>query len=73
VRDDFGPESDVDVLVTWAPGVFRRYEDLLDIKDELAALFGRDVDIAQRHVVEADRNPYRRRNILESARLLYAA
>jgi predicted nucleotidyltransferase len=73
LRDDFRTDSDVDVLVTWEAGVKRTYFDLLDMKDELGALFGRDIDIAQRHVVEADRNPYRRKGILESARTLYAA
>ena len=73
LRDDFRADSDVDVLVTWAPGVKRTFFDLLDMKDELRALFGRDIDIAQRHVVEADRNPYRRKGILDSARTLYAA
>jgi predicted nucleotidyltransferase len=73
LRDDFRIDSDVDVLVTWAAGIKRTYFDLLEMKDELREIFGRDIDIAQRHVVEADRNPYRRKGILESARTLYAA
>lgn len=72
LRDDFGPQSDVDVLVS-SGGRRWRYEDLLDMKAELRALFGRDVDIAQRHVVEGDRNDLRRAAILRSARTLYAA
>jgi predicted nucleotidyltransferase len=71
LRDDFGPQSDVDVLVS-SGGRRWRYEDLLDMKVELRALFGRDVDIARRHVVEGDRNELRRAAILHSARTLCA-
>ncbi len=74
VRDDFGPESDVDLLVTWRPG--RRPERLFDVftlRDEFEALFGRPVDLLERHVVESDENPYRRTGIIASAKKLYAA
>jgi len=44
LRDDFGPDSDVDVLVEFAPG---RTPGLgfIRIQDELSALFGRPVDL----------------------------
>lgn len=73
LRDDFRPDSDIDVLVTWAPGVRRTWKDIWAMKLELEATLGREVGIAQRHVVETDHNPIRRRNILSSARTLYAA
>lgn len=43
------------------------------MKDELAALYHRAIGVAQRQVVERDFNPIRRRNILGSARVVYAA
>lgn len=73
LREDFSPKSDVDVLVTFEDGARWRYEDLWDMKQELAALFGRDVDLAQRKLVESDENWLRRRRILDSANTLYAA
>ena len=73
LREDFSPESDVDVLVTFEDGARWRYEDIWDMKLELAALFGREVDVAQRKLVETDENWLRRQRILESARTLYAA
>ncbi len=73
LRDDFRPDSDIDFLVTWAPGVKRTWRDIWAMKEELAGLFRRDAGIAQRHVVEADFNEIRRRTILESARVVYAA
>lgn len=73
LRDDFRADSDIDFLVSWAPGVNRTWKDLWAMKLELGALFRREAGLAQRHVVEMDLNPIRRRNILDSARVLYAA
>jgi predicted nucleotidyltransferase len=44
LRDDFGPDSDVDVLVEFEPGA-RIGWDFITIQDELADLFGRPVDL----------------------------
>ncbi len=73
LRDDFDSESDVDVLVTFAGGRGIRVDDLLDMEDELRALFGRRVDLVKRHLVENSPNWIRRRSILESAHEVYAA
>ncbi|MHB8377067.1 MAG: nucleotidyltransferase family protein [Dehalococcoidia bacterium] len=73
LRDDFGPESDVDVLVTFADGRGVRLSDLLDMEDELQALFRRPVDLIKRHLVETSPNWIRRQSILGSAREVYAA
>lgn len=73
LRDDFGPESDVDVLVDFAPGTRLTLFGLMDMEDELAEIFGRPVDLVTRSGVESGRNPFRRRLILESARVIYAA
>lgn len=47
VRSDFGPDSDVDILVEPAPGTRLRVADLLDLREELEALFDRDVDLVR--------------------------
>ncbi len=73
LRDDFGPDSDVDVLVTFLPGEHWRFEDIWDMKEQLRTLFGREVDLAQRHVVERDANVRRRQRILNDIKTLYAA
>lgn len=73
LRDDFGPESDVDVLVTFADGDQHRLGDLLDMEEELQKLFGRRVDLVERRLVEENPNWVRRRNILQSAQPVYAA
>ncbi|MDE0028158.1 MAG: nucleotidyltransferase family protein [Deltaproteobacteria bacterium] len=71
LRDDFGPGSDVDLLVEFAPG---RTPGLrfVDIADELSDLFGRPVDVVTRSAVERSPNFIRRRAILESAQVVYA-
>jgi predicted nucleotidyltransferase len=70
LRGDFQPDSDVDVLVTFQPDERWSLWDLIEMRDELAAWVGRDVDLIEK---EAITNPYRRHRILSTARLLYAA
>ena len=72
LRSDFRSDSDVDLLVQFEPG---RTPGLhfVTIADELEALFGRPVDLLTRSAVEQSRNPIRRRNILETAEIIYAA
>ena len=73
LRDDFRPDSDIDVLVTFRPGVEPSLDDLLGMQDELAALFGRPVDLLERRAVERDRNYLLRRHIFEHLEPLYVA
>jgi hypothetical protein len=73
LREDFDEQSDVDVLVTFQEGSRHGLSELLSMEEELTALFGRRVDLIERRLIETSRNWVRRRNILRSARLLYAA
>jgi hypothetical protein len=72
LRDDFGPESDVDVLVTFDPENTPSLFDHVDMQDELAEIFGRPVDLVSRRGVEQSGNPFWQRSILGSARVVYA-
>ena len=73
LRDDFGPDSDVDVLVTFAQGSHWTLLDLVRMETELSKLFGRKVDLVVRDSVERSKNPRRRREILTTAQQVYAA
>jgi predicted nucleotidyltransferase len=73
LRDDFRPESDVDVLVTFAPGVEWSLFDHIAMEEELAALLGRKVDLVSRRAIERSSNWIRRQAILETAEPIYAA
>jgi len=73
LRPDFRPDSDVDVLVNFAPGAKPTLSDLMRMRTELAELFGRPVDLVDRTIVEKSPNYIRRRQILDSAEVLYGA
>ena len=70
LREDFRPESDVDVLVTFAPEAQVSLFDLVQMQIELESLFGRPVDVVEK---DALRNPFRKREILSTAQVVYAA
>ena len=74
LREDFGPESDVDFLVQF------RGDDagpwmgkLSDIEQEISQLIGRKAEVVSRPAVEESENYLRRRHILDSARTIYVA
>ncbi len=71
LRDDFCPESDVDVLVTFAPGAQWTFEQWLDMTRELEAIIGRKVDLVERGLVEQSKNYIRRRHILNHLETIY--
>lgn len=73
LRDDFRPDSDVDVLETFAPGARPRLSDLVQMEDELRRIFGRPVDLVDRRSVEQSENYIRRKHILGSLEQLYVA
>lgn len=73
LREDFGPHSDVDVLVTFAPGPTPGLFGIVRMERELAQLFGRRVDVLIRSAVENSRNRIRRRAILHAARVIHEA
>jgi predicted nucleotidyltransferase len=70
LREDFRPDSDIDVLVGFEETVSWSLYDVVEMKDELKAIFGRDVDIVEKGAV---RNPFRRRSIMTNREVLYAA
>lgn len=71
LRDDFRPDSDVDVLVTWAPEARISLFDYGPMKDELEAMFGRRVDLVSKRGIEQSTNWIRRKEILGTARVVY--
>lgn len=73
LRDDFGPDSDLDVLVRFAPEAGHGLFDLVTMQDELTEIMGRPVDLVTRPAVERSRNHLRRKAILDSAEVIYAA
>jgi uncharacterized protein len=72
LRDDFRPDSDIDVLVTFAPKADWSLLDHVTMQDELETIFDRKVDLLSRRGLQRSRNYLRRQAILDSAKVVYA-
>jgi predicted nucleotidyltransferase len=70
LRDDFRPDSDIDVLVSIDPKAHIGLFEIALMKIELEKMFHRPVDLIEK---EGLRNPYRRSEILNTAQVVYAA
>ena len=70
---EFRGDSDVDVLVRFAEGTKWGLFDIVHAQDELAEIFGHDVELVERRLVEQSDNRFRKRSILNSAVLLDVA
>jgi predicted nucleotidyltransferase len=71
LRDDFRPDSDVDVLVSFeADDPWSYGHDWFTMIAELEALFGRPVDFVEKELLQ---NPYRRDEILRNMQVIYAS
>ena len=70
LRDDFRPDSDVDVLVTYEPSHRLTLSHLLGMQEEIENLFHRPVDLVEKKLLK---NPYRRSNILKTHLVIYAS
>jgi predicted nucleotidyltransferase len=71
LREDFRPDSDVDVLVEFHPAAHWTLLDLSEMRDALEVILGRKVDLLTRRGVMQSRNPLRREAILSSAEVVY--
>ena len=71
LRDDFRPESDVDLLVTFEENDGWGLYEFVEMQDEMERILGRPVDIVERAAIEKSRNPFRRKNILSAAQVVY--
>ena len=69
LRDDFRPDSDVDVLVTFSPEARISLFELVQMKIDLEKIFHRPVDVIEKDALE---NPFRKREILRTAKVVYA-
>ncbi len=73
LRDDFQPDSDVDVLVTSTPDAEWSLLDHVAMEEEFSTILGRKVGLVSRRAIERSSNWIRRKAILETAELYYAA
>jgi hypothetical protein len=69
LRDDFGPESDVDILIELEPEAHLGYQGFFRLQDELTTLLGREVDLFTPHSLK----PFARDTAARSKTVVYAA
>jgi len=72
-RGHLRSDSDIDLLVAFAPDADWTMFDHFTMEDELCRLFGREVDLVSVQSLEENPNPAYRREIVGSARQIYAA
>lgn len=72
LRDDFRPDSDIDVMVQFHTQARPTFCTLDEMEVELKTIFHRDIDLITRQGIESSRNYLRRREILSSACVIYA-
>lgn len=73
LRDDFRPDSDIDVLITFCEEAKYTLFDLIHMENELTNIFGRKVDLVEKKSVEQSENYIRRKHILNSQKVVYVA
>ena len=67
LRDDFGPDSDVDVLVEFEPGHVPGFA-FFEMEEELSRILGREVDFVESSGL---RNPFRRHEIMRTQEVIF--
>ncbi len=70
LSEDFRPDSDIDVLVSFKNDAGWGLFEFVDMVDELKVIFGRKVDLVEK---DSLRNPFRRQAILAGNEVIYAA
>ena len=71
LRDDFGPDSDLDILVTFTADAEWGLFDHVKMQQELQALLQRNVDLISKRALARSQNWLRRQEILNTAQVLY--
>ncbi|WP_099532010.1 nucleotidyltransferase family protein [Limnothrix sp. PR1529] len=71
LRDDFRPDSDIDVMVSFEDSSTWGILELVQMKRELQMLLGRKVDLLTKKSIEQSHSWIRRKEILETAQVAY--
>jgi len=71
LRDDFRADSDIDLLITFAPSARQGLLTLAKIKHELESRLQRSVDLIPEASIQMSDNWIRQREILSTAQTIY--
>ena len=72
LRDDFRPDSDLDILVTFAGDAEWGLLEHIQMQQELQVLLQRNVDLVSKRGLERSQNWLRRQEILDTAQPLFS-
>ena len=70
LREDFNEQSDIDILVSFRENADITLFDIIDLENELTIILERKADVVEK---ESLKNPIRKKNILETREIIYAA
>ena len=73
LREDFRPDSDLDLRVSFSPDADWSLLDHVTMEEELSGIVGRKVDLVSQRAIERSSNWIRRKTILESAEPYFAS
>jgi hypothetical protein len=73
LRNDFRPDSDIDIIVDFPPGSVHTLIQLAQMEEELEHIFNRRIDLITRQAIEQSRNYIRKKTILSSMERVYGA
>ena len=73
LREDFRPDSDLDVMVQFKSGAPWGLFEFVEMKQELETLVNRPVDLLTKKSIEQSHNWIRRQEILGTAEIYYGA
>src|ERR1051326_6966959 len=73
LREDFRPDSELDLLVRFAPAADWSLLDHVAMEEELGAIIGRKVDLVSQRAIERSSNWIRRNAILEGSEPYFAS
>jgi uncharacterized protein len=71
LREDFHPNSDIDVLIAFTPESDWGLLEHIQMQQELKAILGREVDLVSKRAIEQSSNWIRRQEILSTAQPIY--
>ncbi|MEG4251556.1 nucleotidyltransferase family protein [Microcoleus sp. Pol10D4] len=71
LRDDFHADSDIDILVAFAPTANGGLLDRAQMQEKLEAILSRRVDLISKRAIDRTSNPIRRQEILSTAQTIY--
>ena len=73
LHENFHANSGIGVLISFEERHRPEPAKIGEIRDELAKIFGQNVELMERQAVEKNQNPVRRRHILKSVESIYSA